>query len=178
MPQAPSFLSFLSCPPAVLRHTLAQASPQNITDQLNFLEGALNSSTATWDIVVGHHPVFGGASANGFNASAIVNTDANDFGRPTADGTPSWSAVRVACCDQHEPGSSPAVTGSVRVPPWQRFGQGVGCATTRVLVSLVMMIWMSLVAMPVSCHDDLDVSCHNAGFLNVQCVSCLCHRLL
>ncbi|MEW5300795.1 MAG: hypothetical protein WDW36_003700 [Sanguina aurantia] len=80
----------------------AHASPQNITDQLNFLEGALNSSTATWDIVVGHHPVFGGASANGFNASAIVNTDANDFGRPTADGTPSWSAM-LAMVRKHNP---------------------------------------------------------------------------
>jgi len=71
------------------------ASPQNITDQLNYLTTALETSKATWNVVLGHHPIFGPESANGYNASALNINDAgvDDLGRPDVAGNPSWQTL-------------------------------------------------------------------------------------
>ncbi|GFH09794.1 purple acid phosphatase 17, partial [Haematococcus lacustris] len=47
-----------------------QNTPAALTAQLQYIEWALSTSTADWTIVVGHHPVVGGAATvYGFNAS-------------------------------------------------------------------------------------------------------------
>ncbi|GAX75598.1 hypothetical protein CEUSTIGMA_g3042.t1 [Chlamydomonas eustigma] len=71
------------------------ASPQNITDQLTYLTRVLSTSKATWNVVLGHHPIFGPESANGYNAEALNINDAGayDLGRPDAAGNPSWQEM-------------------------------------------------------------------------------------
>ncbi|PNH09397.1 Purple acid phosphatase 17 [Tetrabaena socialis] len=78
----------------------ATASPANITAQTDFLAQSLSSSKATWDIVVGHHPLVGSAAMlYGFNSSVyagLPNATAGvafDLGRPTADGSPAFAKV-------------------------------------------------------------------------------------
>ena len=46
--------------------------------------------------MIGHHPVFGAISANGYNATALYGADASstDLGRKDASGGASWASVR------------------------------------------------------------------------------------
>ena len=55
-------------------------------------------------MVVGHHPVFGATSANGYNASAYApeDKDAFDLGRPDAAGSPSWASL-LSLLRKHQP---------------------------------------------------------------------------
>ncbi|GFH08286.1 purple acid phosphatase 17 [Haematococcus lacustris] len=61
-------------------------TPAALTAQLQYIEWALSTSTADWTIVVGHHPVVGGAATvYGFNASRVPATNF-DLGTRTATG--------------------------------------------------------------------------------------------
>lgn len=73
----------------------ANSSPQNISDMISFLNTSVSTSRANFDIVVGHHPVFGTTSCNGYNGTAynIQDAGACDLGRPDAAGNPGWAKV-------------------------------------------------------------------------------------
>lgn len=54
----------------------------------------LNSSKATYDVVIGHHPLFGGAATvYGVEPAAAAGAGSADAGRPAADGKPSFASV-------------------------------------------------------------------------------------
>ncbi|KAJ9528203.1 hypothetical protein QJQ45_014195, partial [Haematococcus lacustris] len=70
-----------------------QNTPAALTAQLQYIEWALSTSTADWTIVVGHHPVVGGAATvYGFNASRVPATNF-DLGTRTATGAGSWATL-------------------------------------------------------------------------------------
>ena len=69
-----------------------QATPERLADQAKFLEDSLRTSTATYDFVVGHHPVFG--TADTLYGTNISSSDGfADLGNPTADGIYSFGEV-------------------------------------------------------------------------------------
>lgn len=81
----------------------AYASPANITTQLDYLTGILSASRANYDFVIGHHPVFGAVSANGYNTTKYNQGDiAPDLGRKDAHGQGSWAAL-LAILRQYKP---------------------------------------------------------------------------
>ena len=73
----------------------AYASPQNMTDQFSFLNKSLSTSRATFDVVVGHHPIVGTTSCNGYNGTKynVEDNGACDLGRPDASGAPGWQKL-------------------------------------------------------------------------------------
>jgi hypothetical protein len=73
----------------------ANSSPQNISDMMAFLNTSLSTSRANYDIVIGHHPLMGTTSCNGYNGTAYSPEDAGacDMGRPDASGTPGWAKL-------------------------------------------------------------------------------------
>ncbi|KAL6762215.1 Metallo-dependent phosphatase-like protein [Haematococcus lacustris] len=69
------------------------ATPAMLTAQLRWIEWALNTSTADWTIVVGHHPVVGAASTvYGFNTSGMPHTSF-DLGMRTTTGIGAWATL-------------------------------------------------------------------------------------
>lgn len=63
---------------------------------VNCLEGKPLFVSRAAQFVIGHHPVFGAISANGYNATALYSADASstDLGRKDASGGASWASVR------------------------------------------------------------------------------------
>lgn len=77
-----------------------QNSPANITAQLDFLKSLLASSAATYDVVIGHHPLAGGAATvYGFDGATLYGAgfgpdgSSSDLGRKDEAGKPAFARV-------------------------------------------------------------------------------------